>query len=131
MNPVGQPLRLKANYKWLGIFAVIGLVLFVLFQILPSTASETLEQQNTKVISKAEAQRAAEAFMQNTLHLEPDPSKDAVITYQSNSDLYGYLSREKLLNEYNKTFEKVIPTTCSASVWPNAKTKVTPISTYI
>lgn len=109
MNPVGQPLRLKANYKWLGIFAVIGLVLFVLFQILPSTASETLEQQNTKVISKAEAQRAAEAFMQNTLHLEADPSKDAVITYQSNSDLYGYLSREKLLNEYNKTFEKSYP----------------------
>ncbi|MDR9856729.1 type II CAAX endopeptidase family protein [Paenibacillus sp. VCA1] len=109
MNPVGQPLRLKVNYKWLGVSAVIGLVLFVLFQILPSTASETLEQQNMKVISKDQAHNAAEAFMQNTLHLQVDQSKPAVITYQSNSDFYGYLSREKLLGEYNKTFEKNYP----------------------
>ncbi|MDR0268285.1 type II CAAX endopeptidase family protein [Paenibacillus sp.] len=109
MNPVGQPLQLKVNYKRLGVFAVIGLVLFVIFQILPSTASETLEQQNTKVISKEQAQQAAETFAQNTLHLQIDKSEDALITYQSSSDLFGYLSREKLLDKYNKTYEKNYP----------------------
>ncbi|MBE9915317.1 CPBP family intramembrane metalloprotease [Paenibacillus donghaensis] len=109
MNPVGQPLQLKVNYKRLGVFAVIGLVLFVLFQILPSTASETLEQQNTKVISKEQALSAAETFAQDTLHLQIDKNKDAVITYQSSSDLFGYLSREKLLEKYNKTYEKNYP----------------------
>ncbi|MWV46892.1 CPBP family intramembrane metalloprotease [Paenibacillus sp. HJL G12] len=109
MNPVGQPLHLKANYKRLGVFAVIGLVLFILFQVLPSTASETLEQQNTKVISKEQAQSAAVTFAQNTLHLQIDLSKDALVTYQSSSDLYGYLSKEKLLDKYNKTYEKNYP----------------------
>ncbi|MCJ8013933.1 CPBP family intramembrane metalloprotease [Paenibacillus sp. KQZ6P-2] len=109
MNPVGQPLQLKVNYKRLGVFAFIGLVLFILFQVLPSTASDTLEQQNTKVISKEQAKDAAVAFAQNTLHLQIDMNKEALVTYQSKSDLYGYLSREKLLDKYNKTYEKNYP----------------------
>lgn len=109
MNPVGQPLQLKANYKRLGVFAVIGLVLFVLFQILPSTASDTLEQQDAKVISKEQAQKAAAAFAQDSLHLQIDKGDEALVTYQSSSDLYGYLSREKLLDQYNKTYEKNYP----------------------
>jgi len=109
MNPVGQSLQLKVNYKRLGVFAVIGLVLFVLFQVLPSTASDTLEQQDTKVISKEQAQSAAVAFAQDTLHLQIDMSKEALVTYQSSSELFGYLSKEKLLDKYNKTYEKNYP----------------------
>lgn len=109
MNPVGQPLQLRTNYKRLGVFAVIGLVLFVLFQILPSTASDTLEQQDTKVISKEQAEQAAVTYAQNMLHLQIDKGKEALVTYQSSSDFFGYLSREKLLDQYNKTYESDYP----------------------
>ena len=32
MNPLGQPLQLKANFKRLGLLAVIGLILFLSFR---------------------------------------------------------------------------------------------------
>lgn len=33
MNPLGQPLVLKANFKRLGLLAAIGLILFFVFHI--------------------------------------------------------------------------------------------------
>lgn len=109
MNRINQPLQLKVNYKILGILGAIGLILFVLFQVLPSTASDTLEQQNTKVISKEAAENAARQFAGDTLNIQPDGSTKALVTYQTRSDLYGYLSKEKLLGKYNKSFEKQFP----------------------
>lgn len=32
MNPLGQPLQLKANFKRLGLLAAIGLILFLYFR---------------------------------------------------------------------------------------------------
>lgn len=32
MNPLGQPLLLKANFKRLGLLAAIGLILFLYFR---------------------------------------------------------------------------------------------------
>lgn len=109
MNPIGEPLVLKVNYKLLGLLGGIGLVLFLIFQVFPSSSSDTLNQQNTKVISKSEAEGTARTFAASVLHMKIVDTEKALVTYQSHSDLYGYLSKEKLLDKYNKTFEKQFP----------------------
>lgn len=83
---------------------------FILFvQVFPQTSSETLEGQTTKVISKSEAEAAAKAFASDRLNIQTGIAAEPLVTYQSESDLYGYLSREKLLNEYNKKYEPKYP----------------------
>ncbi|CAM3046803.1 type II CAAX endopeptidase family protein [Paenibacillus sediminis] len=108
MNPTGQPLTLRINHKRLGLLAAIGLVIFLFLQVFPSTASDTLEIQSTKIISKEKAAEAAKTFIQSHFDNITTLGKP-IITYQSKSDLYGYLSKENLLKSYNKKFEKKVP----------------------
>nr|WP_145163249.1 type II CAAX endopeptidase family protein [Paenibacillus terrae] len=109
MDRLNQPLEIRANYKWLGILGVIGLILFLFVQVFPQTSSETLEGQTTKVISKSEAEAAAKAFASDRLNIQTGIAAEPLVTYQSESDLYGYLSKEKLLTEYNKKYEPKYP----------------------
>jgi hypothetical protein len=109
MNSLGQPLKLKANYKVLGVLGAIGLLLFMIVQVFPSTASDTLEQQSKELISKEQARTSAIQYAQSQLQLHIISSPDSLVTYQSHSDLYGYLSKEKLINKYNETFENKYP----------------------
>lgn len=111
MNSTGQPLKLNINYKVLGICGVIGLILFMILQVFPSTASDTLEQPSKELITKDQARNAATQYAESQLHIhvlsQPD---DTLVTYQSHSDLYGYLSKEKLMEKYNTTFDHKYPT---------------------
>ncbi|WP_211746509.1 type II CAAX endopeptidase family protein [Paenibacillus sp. Marseille-Q4541] len=110
MNRTGQPLVLKPNFKWLGVLGAIGLILFVVFQILPGTAMQATEQQTQEVLTKQEAYEAALPYAEQQLGITNDVSYDEVlVTYQSRSGLYGYLVEKKLLTSYNEQFEKQYP----------------------
>lgn len=109
MNATGQPLKLKTNYKVLGLLGAIGLILFMIIQVFPGTASDTLEQQSNEMISKEQAREVATQYAESQLHIHILSNPDTLVTYQSHSDIYGYLSKEKLMKKYNTTFEKKYP----------------------
>lgn len=109
MNKAGHPLKLESNKKPLLVLGAIGLVLFLIFQVFPSTASDALEVKAPEMITKAAAAEAAERFTQEHLQYNPTTGEAPLVTYQSRSDIYGYLSKEKLLSEYNKKFEGKYP----------------------
>lgn len=101
MNPVGQPLQLRALSKRLIISGIIGLILFIMFQIAPSMLSSTTGEDTT-VISKTEALERAVSFAEQKLNYTEAPNDQWNVLYQSDSSFYGYMSREKLLEEYTK-----------------------------
>lgn len=110
MNRTGQPLVLKPNFKWLGVLGAIGLILFVVLQILPGTAMQSTEQQTQEVITKQEAFEAALSYAQQQVGITSDVSyENALVTYQSHSGLYGYLVENELLVSYNKQFKQQYP----------------------
>lgn len=110
MNPLGQPLQLKANFKRLGLLAVIGLILFFVFQIFPATSSQTTEISSTSFISKDQAIQAARSFAASVddYTLQGNASKP-LVTYQTHSDIYGYMAKTKQLATYNKKWETTYP----------------------
>ncbi|WP_054958180.1 CPBP family intramembrane glutamic endopeptidase [Paenibacillus dakarensis] len=109
MNKAGHPLKLHSNKKPLAILGVIGLILFLVFQVLPSIASDSLEVKSPELISKEEAAKAAVRFAEEQLQYSKTTSEEPLVTYQSKSDVYGYLSKENLLQEYNKKFQSKYP----------------------
>ncbi len=109
MHSTGHPLKLKTNYKVLGLLGTIGLILFMILQVFPSTASDTLEQQSRELISKEQARDAATQYAESKLHIHILSNPETLVTYQSHSDVYGYLSKEKLMKKYNETFENKYP----------------------
>lgn len=109
MNFLGQPLKLNFDKKKLGILAVIGLILFIVLRLFPTTSSDTLEQSITDLITKEEAVQSARQFAEKELGAQLAGNDAELVTYQTNSDLYGYLSKEGLVGEYNKQFEKTYP----------------------
>ncbi|PAD77966.1 MULTISPECIES: CPBP family intramembrane glutamic endopeptidase [Paenibacillus] len=108
MNRIQEPLKLKANFRTLMIPAIVGLVLFLLLQIVLPTAADP-ELQTSVVITKEEASQAASEFAKDQLGFPVEEATETLVTYQSNSALYGYLTKEKKLDEYNKTYEQQYP----------------------
>ncbi|GGF60346.1 hypothetical protein GCM10010912_01990 [Paenibacillus albidus] len=101
MNRVGQPLQLRPLSKKLIIAGLIGLVIFIIFQVLPSVLS-TSDGESTTVISKAEARKQAAAFAAAELGYKETASDQWSVVYRTDSAFYGYMSREKLLTDYSK-----------------------------
>lgn len=111
MKAEGKILKLKANNKTLWIMAVIGLAIFLYIQVLPLTSTDNAQQEpNGQIITKEQAIQYAEKFAASKLNL---PSIDAggkpLVTYQSDSAFYGYLSKTNLLSNYNTKYEKQFP----------------------
>ncbi|URJ59449.3 CPBP family intramembrane glutamic endopeptidase [Paenibacillus polymyxa] len=111
MNPIGKPVVLTANFKKLGLLGGIGLICFFIFQLLiPSLSNPSPESvMNAKVISKQEAVIHALDFARSELGYTESQPEEPVVTYQAETDLYGYLSREKLLQQYDRTWKKNYP----------------------
>ncbi|CAI6083209.1 hypothetical protein PAECIP112173_03837 [Paenibacillus sp. JJ-100] len=110
MNPLGQPLQLKANFKRLGLLAVIGLILFCVFQIFPATSSQTTEISSTIPISKEQAIESARSFAVSIDdYMLPSDDIKPLVTYQTHSDVYGYMAKTKQLDAYNKKWETTYP----------------------
>lgn len=106
MNSIQEPLRLRVNYKKLLIPAIIGIALFLLLQVFLPIASDPELQMP---LSKEEARQAAATFASERLDFPVEQAEEALVTYQSNSDLYGYLNKEKKLTEYNTTLGSKYP----------------------
>ncbi|AJY75787.1 CPBP family intramembrane glutamic endopeptidase [Paenibacillus beijingensis] len=99
--------RLQADIKryfWIGI---IGAILFVLIQILPSTADSFFTGTTGKTISKSSAELKAAAFA--GLQFGQAVVRTHAV-YQSDSVFYGYLSREGLLDDFAEKYEDRFPT---------------------
>lgn len=89
------------------VLAAVGLLVFLIMQILPMATPDSLEQIK-KTITKQQAVEIAAEFAGSTLGM-PVPSDDALVTYETRSDIYGYLSREDLMEAYAKTYEEQFP----------------------
>ncbi|SEU19280.1 CPBP family intramembrane glutamic endopeptidase [Paenibacillus sp. NFR01] len=101
MNPVGQPLKQRPITAGLLVAGIVGLLLFVLLQVVPQfTTGES--ENNTKAISKTEARSIAASFAEEKLGVKPASRDSWTIYYESDSSFYGYMSREKLLEDYSK-----------------------------
>lgn len=110
MNPLGQPLVLKANFKRLGLLAAIGLILFFVFQIFPATSSQTTDIPSTSFISKEQATESARSFAASIVNYTlPSDNGKTLVTYQTHSDIYGYMAKTKQLDSYNQKWEAAYP----------------------
>ncbi|MDT3428942.1 hypothetical protein J2Z22_004538 [Paenibacillus forsythiae] len=100
MNPVGQPLHQRPISKRLVLAGLAGLILFVLFQIVPPLVQGGPGSE--QAISKSEAREKAIRFAAEQLGYIPESGDQWIVTYKSDSSFYGYMSRENLLEDYSK-----------------------------
>lgn len=100
MNPVGQPLHQRPLTSKLILAGILGLILFVMFQIAPQLISSS--DGDTTILSKSEIREKAAAFAAEQLGYEAGNQDEWVILYKTDSSFYGYMSREKLLPDYSK-----------------------------
>lgn len=107
-EPKPQAWRMKTGTLW--VLAAISVVVFILCQIVPNSDSESQQlEQSTRVITTDQAAEHARQFAKKTLGFS-GALEDPLITYESRSDLYGYLTREDLMGDYLKKFDKQFPT---------------------
>ncbi|MDP4098452.1 CPBP family intramembrane metalloprotease [Paenibacillus sp. P96] len=102
MNPTGKPVTLTADFKKLSILGIIGLAVFLLLQVLLPVLSSLGQNQQTDVISKQKAVENAAAFAESVLGYQGLTKEIPSPAYVAQSELYGYLSREQLLPDYNR-----------------------------
>nr|WP_085979058.1 CPBP family intramembrane glutamic endopeptidase [Paenibacillus sanguinis] len=108
MKPAGR----KPKPRTLWLLAALGLIVFIAVELLPTNDSEQLQMEQSKeIISKQQAKEQAANFVQSVLHLDlSEQSKDkALVTYESRSNLLGYLTKAELLSSYLKSYEQQFP----------------------
>ncbi|UVI31760.1 CPBP family intramembrane glutamic endopeptidase [Paenibacillus spongiae] len=97
----------QPNWKMYSWFAAICAVIYLVVQIVPVTADAFFGTSSQQVIKKSEAERAASAFTQSQFNQVPDNTH---AVHQSNSLLYGYLSKQQRLSDYEKRYGAKLPT---------------------
>jgi len=100
-RPLNEP-RWNVIYGW----GAVALIIFILIQIVPSTMG-SLSSDAYDVIGKSEAEREVSAFIRDTFGETP---LDAAAVHQSQRVLYGYLAKEKLIDNYEKQYGDDYPT---------------------
>ncbi|OKP85224.1 hypothetical protein A3844_17330 [Paenibacillus helianthi] len=101
MNSVGQPLQQRPLTTRLILAGIIGLIVFIMFQIAPQLLGGTSESDTTP-ISKNEAREQAAVFAAKQLGHPESTGEKWAVSYRTDSSFYGYMSREKLLDQYSK-----------------------------
>ncbi|MEC0172305.1 CPBP family intramembrane glutamic endopeptidase [Paenibacillus graminis] len=101
MNSVGQPLQQRPLSTRLILAGIIGLIVFIMFQIAPQLLGGPGDSDTTP-ISKNEAREQAAAFAAQQLGHPDSPGENWAVSYRTDSSFYGYMSREKLLDQYSK-----------------------------
>ncbi|SFT01037.1 CPBP family intramembrane glutamic endopeptidase [Paenibacillus sp. BC26] len=99
--------QLQPHWKLFSWLAGIGILIYLLIQIVPSTAETFFDSGTESVIAKSKAEAAASSFIQKQFHAHP-ASVHAV--HQSDSLFYGYLEKNKLTKTYNKKYDTNYPT---------------------
>ncbi|AIQ43487.1 CPBP family intramembrane glutamic endopeptidase [Paenibacillus sp. FSL R7-0297] len=100
MNSVGQPLQQRPLTTKLILAGILGLIVFVMFQVAPQLIQGSGE--DTAMISKSEVQDKAAAFAAQQLGHEAGVKDEWIVLYKTDASFYGYMSREKLLEDYTK-----------------------------
>lgn len=100
MNSVGQPLQQRPISTRLILAGILGLIVFVMFQVAPQLLSGS-GVESTAVISKTEARAKAATFAAQQLGHSETALDKWTVSYQTDSSFYGYMSREKLLQDYS------------------------------
>lgn len=101
MNSVGQPLQQRPLTTRLILAGIIGLIVFILFQIAPQLLGGSGESDTTP-ISKNEAREQAAVFAAKQLGHPESTGEEWAVSYRTDSSFYGYMSRENLLDQYSK-----------------------------
>ncbi|MGN7763467.1 CPBP family intramembrane glutamic endopeptidase [Paenibacillus sp. 22594] len=101
MNSVGQPLQQRPLTTKLILAGIIGLIVFIMFQIAPQLLGGSGESDTTP-ISKNEAREQAAVFAAKQLGHPESTGEEWAVSYRTDSSFYGYMSREKLLDQYSK-----------------------------
>ncbi|CAH1190000.1 hypothetical protein PAECIP111893_00084 [Paenibacillus plantiphilus] len=105
MNPYN---KLQPNWTLYSIFAAIGIVIYIVIQVLPATAQSFFESDTGgQIIEKSDAQQAADDFVRSHFDLQPLGTH---AVHQSDSLLYGYLSKEELFDRYDRDYDQAFPT---------------------
>src|SRR5690606_15744089 len=91
----------------LRVLAAVGFLIFLALQVLPMATPDSL-QQIQKTITKQQAKEIAAEFAASTLEL-PVTLDDALVTYESRSDIYGYLTRAGLMKTYMQNYDEQFP----------------------
>ncbi|MDO3411042.1 type II CAAX endopeptidase family protein [Saccharibacillus sp. CPCC 101409] len=100
---------LHVNYKKLGLAAALALVVYILFNFTTLFQSEMTEQTSGySLITPEQAQSSAADFASSALAIEAALGEPQ-ISYRSDSDLYGYLSKNDLIGEYDRTYVDRFP----------------------
>ncbi|MFB5267182.1 CPBP family intramembrane glutamic endopeptidase [Paenibacillus enshidis] len=102
MNPIGKPVKLTADFKKLSILGIIGLAVFLLLQVLLPVLASLSQNQPGEAISKQKAVERAEGFAKSVLGFKESAGGMPAPAYEAHSELYGYLSKEQLIPEYNR-----------------------------
>ncbi|MBD3917492.1 CPBP family intramembrane metalloprotease [Paenibacillus sp. PR3] len=100
------PQRIPRSIMFVGL---LGLIIFLLLQIVPIfiSPSESGSAESSSVITREEAAAKAAAFAKSRFK---EPISATHTVHQSDSMLYGYLSKEHKLNVYSKTYDSKFPT---------------------
>lgn len=103
-----QQLRMaEPNWRRWSIAAIIGLVIFLTIQIILPLVSESISDSSTPdVIAETEAERKALTFIESHFG---DAAAEAAAVHQSQSQLGGYLAKEKLSKSYQDTYGSDFP----------------------
>lgn len=88
------------------IAAIVLMIIFVAVEIVPVIVSTNEHEYGNKAIPKAEAEQQAITFAENQTGLTVTSAR---AVHQSDKLLAGYLSKEKLLEEYEDTYDKRFP----------------------
>ncbi|WP_150268868.1 CPBP family intramembrane glutamic endopeptidase [Paenibacillus tepidiphilus] len=101
MNSVGQPLQQRPLSTRLIVTGIISLIVFLMFQVAPQLLINK-DGEDTTIISKEEARENAAAFAASRLGYSESAGDKWTVLYQTDSSFYGYMSREKLTEDYSK-----------------------------
>ncbi|MFB5761750.1 CPBP family intramembrane glutamic endopeptidase [Paenibacillus medicaginis] len=102
MNPIGKPVKLTADFKKLSTLGIIGLAVFLLLQVLLPVLASLSQNQPGEAISKQKAVERAEGFAKSVLGFKESAGEMPAPAYEAHAELYGYLSKEQLIPEYNR-----------------------------
>src|SRR5262245_39902723 len=100
--------REKLSNRWVWT-AAIGLVLFLLIQVFP-TSYQLFQSDNHSVLTRAQAEEQAISIAERQFGLIRSDISDTTVTHLSDSDAVGYYAKNNLLSDYNKQWDASMPT---------------------
>ncbi|MEK3884183.1 CPBP family intramembrane glutamic endopeptidase [Paenibacillus sp. PL2-23] len=96
----------RNEWKKYGIAAAILVIIFTVIQIVPSIQAVINNPYGNNVIAKSAAVQAATAFAAEQTGLKVEATR---VVHQSDKLLAGYLAKEKLMEDFEKQYDRHYP----------------------